>query len=81
MFSAPGSWLAQLPGAAGVAAGYELLYRLGKSYDKPEFGIDAVEAHGAQGGGGRADGARPKPFCRLQRFKRYSDQAGRRRAR
>ena len=38
MFSAPGSWLAQLPGAARVAAGYELLYRLGKDYEKPRFG-------------------------------------------
>ena len=46
MFSAPGSWLSQLPGAAGVAAGYELLYRLGKDYEKPEFGIDAVDVDG-----------------------------------
>jgi poly-beta-hydroxyalkanoate depolymerase len=30
MFSAPGTWLAQLPGANRVAAAYELLYRLTK---------------------------------------------------
>jgi poly(3-hydroxybutyrate) depolymerase len=73
MFSEPGSWLSQLPGANSVAAGYELLYRLGKSYDKPTFDITDVTV----------DEARvpvleqtvlDKPFCRLLRFKRYSDQ-------
>ena len=77
MFSAPGSWLAQLPGASSVAAGYELLYRLGKTYEKPAFGIRRGRA---------VDGAQvpvveqtvlAKPFCRLLRFKRYSDQARR----
>ena len=42
-FSAPGSWLSQIPGASSVAAGYELLYRLGKTYGKPAFGIDQVD--------------------------------------
>ena len=74
MFSDPGRWLSQLPGANSVAAGYELLYRLGKTYDKPQFDIKEVTV----------DGARvpvveqtvlDKPFCRLVRFKRYSDQA------
>jgi poly(3-hydroxybutyrate) depolymerase len=74
MFSDPGSWLSQLPGANSVAAGYELLYRLGKTYEKPQFDIKEVTV----------DGARvpvveqtvlEKPFCRLVRFKRYSDQA------
>jgi poly(3-hydroxybutyrate) depolymerase len=73
MFSTPGSWLSQLPGAARVAAGYELFYRLGKSYEKPEFGIEAVEAHGAHVAV-REQTALAKPFCRLLRFKRYSDQ-------
>jgi poly(3-hydroxybutyrate) depolymerase len=73
MFSSQQSWLAQLPGASRVAAGYELLYRLGKTYGKPEFGIEDVQAHGA-----RVPVVEQtvvsKPFCRLQRFKRYSDQ-------
>ena len=42
MFSAPGSWLAQLPGANRVAAAYELLYRVGKDYEKPAWDIDDV---------------------------------------
>jgi poly(3-hydroxybutyrate) depolymerase len=73
MFSTPGSWLTQLPGASRVAAGYDLLYRLGKSYEKPEFDIDAVQVRGT-----RVPVAERtvlvKPFCRLQRFKRFSDQ-------
>lgn len=73
MFSAPGSWLAHLPGASGVAAGYELLYRLGKEYAKPEFGIHSVEI-----GGVRVPVVEQtvlsRPFCRLLRFKRYSDR-------
>ena len=61
-----------MPGACELAAGYEVLYRLGKDYGKPAFGISEVER----------DGRRipvveetviDKPFCRLQRFKRYAD--------
>jgi poly(3-hydroxybutyrate) depolymerase len=75
LFSAPGSWLAQLPGASRVAAGYELLYRLGKNYSKPEFGIPWVEVDGATVAViERTELARP--FCRLQRFQRCSDQPG-----
>jgi poly(3-hydroxybutyrate) depolymerase len=73
LFSAPTSWLAWLPGASHVAAGYELLYRMGKSYEKPLFGIHAVEAHGATVPVVEQT-ALAKPFCRLQRFKRFSDQ-------
>jgi poly(3-hydroxybutyrate) depolymerase len=74
MFSAPGSWLAGLPGASRAAAGYELIYRLGKSYEKPKFDIHSVEVDGAQVAVVEQT-ALAKPFCRLQRFKRYSDQA------
>ena len=72
-FSDPGSWLSQLPGAARASAGYELFHRLGKAYEKPEFGIREVISHGH---------TVPiieqcklaTPFCRLLRFKRYADQ-------
>ncbi len=74
MFSAPGSWLSQLPGASRVGASYELLYQISRNYEKPKFGIHNVDVDG---------GTVPvveqtavaKPFCRLQRFKRYSDKA------
>ena len=75
MFSAPGSWMSSLPGASRAAAGYELLHRIGKDYEKPRFDIHSIELHGNE---------YPvivrevlhKPFCRLLRFKRYSDEAG-----
>ena len=57
-----------------LSAGYELLYRIGKDYEKPEFGIHRIEVNGQEC---------PviervvvnKPFCRLLRFKRFADDA------
>lgn len=74
MYTAPGSWLSGLPAAPRIAAGHELVYRIGKDYEKPEFNIHEIEVEGM---------AIPvvervaleKPFCRLLRFKRYHDQA------
>src|SRR4051812_48606629 len=73
MFSAPGSWLAQMPGAARVAAGYELLYRLGKEYEKPAFGIRSVNVRGVEVPIVEQTPL-SRPFCRLVRFKRHSDR-------
>jgi poly(3-hydroxybutyrate) depolymerase len=73
MFSAPGSWLAHLPGAANLAASYELIYRLGKTYGKPEFGIDSVEVRGVPVRVVEQT-VLERPFCRLQVFKRISDR-------
>ena len=72
VFSSPGSWLSQLPGAARVSAGYELFHRIGKDYEKPQFEIGEVTAHGHQVPvvEVRAAGT---PFCNLVRFKRFSD--------
>jgi poly(3-hydroxybutyrate) depolymerase len=76
LFSAQGSWFAHLPGANRIAAGYELLYRLGKDYEKPAWGIDEVDV------GRTLDGIKVqilerevllKPFCRLMHFERRSD--------
>ena len=72
MYSAQDSWLSSLPGSERAAAAFELMYRLGKEYEKPEFGIHQVEVDGV---------AVPvvervaldKPFCRLLRFKRFTD--------
>jgi poly(3-hydroxybutyrate) depolymerase len=72
MFSASGSWLAHLPGSARIAAGYELLYRLGKDYHKPAFEIASVEVAGAQVPVVERTVV-DKPFCKLIRFKRFSD--------
>ena len=72
MFSSSGGWLTQVPGAANVAASHELFHRLGKRYEKPKFGIVSVDV-----GGARAavleETVLSRPFCRLQRFTRLSD--------
>jgi poly(3-hydroxybutyrate) depolymerase len=73
MFSSP-SWLAQLPGASRLAAGWELVFRLGKRYEKPAFGIEAVEAHGARVAV-LEETTLAKPFCRLLKFARFGSDA------
>jgi len=58
--------------AQRMSASYELLYRLGKDYEKPEFGIRTVAVDGVE----VAIHERveiDKPFCELRRFKRFSD--------
>jgi poly(3-hydroxybutyrate) depolymerase len=67
--------LSSLPGAAQAAAGYELMYRIGKDYEKPEFGIHSVDIDGVAYPVVEREMLR-KPFCRLLRFKRYADDAG-----
>src|SRR4029079_1229726 len=73
MFSGTDSWLARLPGADRVAANYELMYRLGKDYEKPSFDIGSVQANGDVGPIAERI-ALSRPFCNLVRFKRYSDE-------
>ena len=72
MYSAPGSWLSGVPNAPRIAAGYELLYRLGKDYSKPAFNIKSVTVDDREYPVIEREIIR-KPFCRLVRFKRYSD--------
>ena len=74
MYSAQDSWLSALPGAPRTAAAFELMYRLGKDYEKPEFGIHQIEVEGLSIPVVERV-ALEKPFCRLLRFKRYHDQA------
>jgi poly(3-hydroxybutyrate) depolymerase len=72
MYLNPLSPLGQLPMAKRVAAACALFHRMGKDYEKPEFGIRSVEI----GGQRVAIDERveiEQPFCQLRRFKRYSD--------
>jgi poly(3-hydroxybutyrate) depolymerase len=69
MFSTPGTWLANLPGSARLAAGYELFYRMGKDYPKPEFGIKTVQVRGAPVEIVERITSE-KPFCQLRHFER-----------
>ncbi|QBM28948.1 polyhydroxyalkanoate depolymerase [Hydrogenophaga pseudoflava] len=72
LFSNPMPPLGQLPMAQRISAGYDLLHRLGKDYEKPTFGIPTVNVDGVE----VAIYERveiDKPFCELRRFKRFSD--------
>ena len=71
-FVNPSNPLSLLPSATRIAAGYELLYRLGKEYEKPEFRIKNVVAHGKNVAINEFTVVE-KPFCKLVRFKRFSD--------
>jgi poly(3-hydroxybutyrate) depolymerase len=74
LYSNPLNPMAQTPLAQRVSAGYALMHRLGKDYEKPEFGIKTVKVN-------KIDVAIherieiDKPFCELRRFKRFSDDA------
>jgi poly(3-hydroxybutyrate) depolymerase len=72
LFSEPESWLAHLPGSDKVAAGYELLYRIGKTYEKPEFGIHEVDVRDARVAV-LEETKVAKSFCHLKHFRRLSD--------
>ena len=74
IFSNPSSWASSLPGAERIAAGNELVHRLGKDYEKPPWNIHEVEIGGRKVPILEQEEVR-KPFCRLVRFKRYSDDA------
>ena len=75
MLSDQSSPVSQLPGAQRLAAGYELMHRLGKDYEKPEFAIHQARAH-EQDIAIVERVALEKPFCQLKRFKRFSDDPG-----
>jgi polyhydroxyalkanoate depolymerase, intracellular len=64
--------LSQTPGAQRLSASYELMHRLLKSYEKPAFGIATVPMDGHDVAI-QEQVALDKPFCRLLRFKRFTD--------
>ncbi|HSR65929.1 MAG TPA: polyhydroxyalkanoate depolymerase, partial [Xanthomonadaceae bacterium] len=68
------TWLAAWPEAPRIAAGYELIHRLGKEYEKPAFGITVVDAHGHACPVLEQE-VMATPFCRLLRFRRTADDA------
>lgn len=74
IFSNRGNPLSFIPGAESLAAGYQLLHRLGKEYRKPAFGITDVQAHGSHVSVAQTT-VLQKPFCNLLRFKRYADDS------
>jgi poly(3-hydroxybutyrate) depolymerase len=72
VYSNPLSFFGQNPFAQRISAGYDLMHRLGKDYEKPEFGLRTIDVDGVD----VAIHERveiTKPFCELRRFKRFSD--------
>jgi poly(3-hydroxybutyrate) depolymerase len=74
LYSHPMSPFAQAPGAQRLAAGCDLVHRLTKEYEKPDFGITALPVDGTEIVVQQLVAVN-KPFCRLLRFKRYTDDA------
>ena len=74
LYKHPLSPFTQVPGAQRLSAGFELLHRLGMDYEKPQFEITTVTSSGVDVAV-QEQVALEKPFCRLIRFKRFSDDA------
>lgn len=69
LFSSPYSPLSYTPFSRRLAAGYDLLHRLGKEYDKPAFGLDTTTV-GTREVAVIEEVVLDKPFCKLLHFKR-----------
>ena len=72
LYSNPLSLAGQSPFAQRLSASYDLMHRLGKDYEKPEFGLRTIDVDGVD----IAIHERveiTKPFCELRRFKRFTD--------
>jgi len=72
LYSNPLSPMAQLPSAHRISAGFDLVHRLTKEYEKPEFGINKVTVDGTDVVI-QEQVVEEKAFCRLLRFKRFTD--------
>ncbi len=72
LYNHPLSPFTQLPMAQRVSAGLDLMHRLAKDYEKPQFDIRSVEVDGVEVAV-QEQVPITKPFCRLLRFKRFTD--------
>ena len=72
LYNHPLSPFARMPMADRMAAGYDLLHRLAKDYEKPPFAITSATVAGIDIAVQEQVAIR-KPFCRLLRFKRFTD--------
>ena len=72
LYDHPLSPFAHAPMAQRVSAGFDLLHRLAKEYEKPPFDITSATVEGVTIAV-QEQVALTKPFCRLLRFKRFTD--------
>jgi poly(3-hydroxybutyrate) depolymerase len=73
LYSHPLSPFAHTPMADRVSAGLDLMHRLSKEYEKPQFNLLSVAIDGVDVAV-QEQVAIEKPFCRLLRFKRFTDK-------
>jgi poly(3-hydroxybutyrate) depolymerase len=74
LYSHPLSPFTHTPMAQRVSAGLDLVHRLSKEYEKPQFNITSVRV-GEVDVAVQEQVALEKPFCRLLRFKRFTDDS------
>ena len=74
LYSHPLSPFAHSPLANRMSAGLDLMHRLAKEYEKPAFNITSVKVGGTDVAV-QEQVAVEQPFCRLLRFKRFTDDA------
>jgi poly(3-hydroxybutyrate) depolymerase len=74
LYNHPLSPLHATPNAQRVSAGFDLMHRLAKDYEKPAFNISTVSMDGVEVAV-QEQVHITKPFCRLVRFKRFTDNA------
>ena len=74
LYTNPYSPMSMIPYASRISAGFDLLHRLGKEYEKPEFGLKSttIEDHEVTVAE-RIEVS--KPFCRLLKFERMLPKA------
>ena len=72
LYNHPLSPFAHSPMAQRVSAGFDLMHRLAKDYEKPPFNITAATVGGVEIAV-QEQVPITKPFCRLLRFKRFTD--------
>ncbi len=74
LYNHPLSPFTHTPMAHRISAGLDLMHRLAKEYEKPEFDIRSATVEGVEVAV-QEQVAISKPFCRLLRFKRFTDNA------
>ena len=72
LYNHPLSPFVHTPMAQRISASLDLMHRLAKDYEKPEFGISTAPVGGVEVAV-QQQVAMHKPFCRLLRFKRFTD--------
>jgi len=74
LYSNPYSPLAYIPFAKRMSAGFELVHRLGKDYEKPAFGLASTRIDGIEVPVSERVVV-DNPFCKLLRFERELPEA------